>query len=96
MNHTTKATTLGISAAIVVALAVLMVAATPLVTGHNAFAKSKVKVGNSKTLAIQAADNSQDCAFGAGSTTDTCTNTGPVDTTNTQTQTTNSGSTGGG
>jgi hypothetical protein len=91
MNHT-KIATLGMLAAIVVALAVLMVAATPLVTGHNAFAKSKVKVGNSKTLAIQAADNSQDCAFGAGSTLDTCTNTP----TNNQTQTTNSGSTGAG
>jgi hypothetical protein len=101
MNHTTKATTLGISAAIVVALAVLMVAATTLATGHNASAAkvkfgSKVEVGDTKTKAIQAADNSQHCGFGAGSTTDTCTNTGPVDTTNTQTQTTNSGSTGGG
>jgi hypothetical protein len=91
MNHT-KTATLGMLAAIVVALAVLMVAATPLVTEHNAFAKSKVKVGNSKTLAIQAADNAQHASFGAGSTNDTATNTP----TNNQTQTTHAGSTGAG
>jgi hypothetical protein len=57
---------------------------------------NKVKVGDTKTTAIQAADNSQHCASGAGSTTDTSTNTGPLDTTNTKRQITNSGSTGGG
>jgi hypothetical protein len=41
---------------------------------------------------IEAADNSQHAAFGAGSTTDTATNTP----TNNQTQTCNSGSTGDG
>ena len=71
MNHT-KTTTLGIAAAIAALAAVLMVAATatPLVTGHAAFAVkfgSKVKVGDTRTVAIQAADNSQHCAFGAGS-----------------------------
>ena len=118
MNHTTKTkttTTLGIAATIV-ALAVFMVAATPLVTGHNAFAGgkvktkfgSKVRVGDTQTEAVQAADNSQHCAFGpgAGSVTggasgvslaggasaDIATNTPH----NTQTQTCNSGSTGAG
>src|SRR5919197_5314347 len=114
MNHTTKTktTTLGIAATIV-ALAVFMVAATPLVTGHNAFAGgkvktkfgSKVRVGDTQTEAVQAADNSQHCAFGPGAgsvtgpatlgiaaSTDACINT-PL---NTQTQTTNSGSTGAG
>src|ERR671931_1504195 len=107
MNHTTKTktTTLGIAATIV-ALAVFMVAATPLVTGHNAFAGgkvktkfgSKVRVGDTQTEAVQAADNSQHCAFGpgagsvtggaglitlqAGASTDACINT-PL---NTQTQ----------
>jgi hypothetical protein len=96
MNHT-KTTTLGIATAIVVGLAVIMVAATPLVTGHNAFASKvyfnhKVKVGDTETKCIQAADNSQHAAFGAGSTADLATNT-PL---NTQTQTCNSGSTGAG
>ena len=92
MNHT-KTTTLGIATAIVVGLAVIMVAATPLVTtGHNAFAYSKVKVGETETKAIQAADNSQHCAFGAGSSTDSCSNTPRND----QSQTTNAGSTGSG
>ena len=94
MNHT-KIGTLGI-ATTVVALAVIMVAATTLATVHSALAVklegNKVKVGKTKTIAIQAADNSQHCAFGAGSTNDTCTNTP----TNTQSQTTNSGSTGSG
>jgi hypothetical protein len=91
MNHT-KTTTLGIATAIV-ALAAVMVAATAFATGHNAFASgSKVKVGNTKSVTIQAADNSQHCAFGAGSTVDTCTNT-PL---NTQTQTSSAGSTGAG
>ena len=116
MNHTTKTvTTLGIAATIV-ALAVLMVAATPFVTGHNAFAGgkvktkfgSKVRVGDTQTEAVQAADNSQHCAFGpgagsvtggtapvqigAGASTDLCFNA-PI---NTQSQTTHSGSTGAG
>src|SRR5919198_162200 len=76
MNHTTKrtkTTTLGIAATIVV-LAVLMVAATPLVTGHNAFAGgkvktkfgSKVRVGDTKTICVETADNSQHVAFGPG------------------------------
>ena len=75
MNHTKATTTLGIAAAIAALAAVLMVAAatataTPLVTGHAAFAVkygSKVKVGDTRTVAIQAADNSQHCAFGSGS-----------------------------
>jgi hypothetical protein len=92
MNHTTKAATLGIATTIV-ALAVLMVAATAFATGHNALAfGSKVKVGNTKSKCIQAADNSQHAAFGAGSTGDLATNT-PL---NTQTQTCNAGSTGAG
>ena len=69
MNHT-KTNTLGIAAAIVAVAAVLMVAATTTVLGigHTAFAfGSKVKVGNTKTIAIQAADNSQHCSFGPGS-----------------------------
>ena len=94
MNHT-KTATLGIATTIV-ALAVLMVAATAFATGHNAFAVklegNKVKVGGTKAITIQAADNSQHCAFGAGSTVDTCTNTP----TNTQSQTANVGSTGSG
>jgi hypothetical protein len=90
MNHT-KAATLGMLGAIVVGLAVLMVAATPLVTGHNAFA-SKVKVGDTKSKSIQAADNSQHCAFGVSATGDLCTNA-PI---NTQSQTSNAGSTGSG
>ena len=118
MNHTTKrtkTTTLGIAATIVV-LAVLMVAATPLVTGHNAFAGGKVKVkyqhkvevGDTQTESVQAADNSQHCAFGpgagsvtggaggvsigAGASADACLNA-PI---NTQTQDTHAGSTGAG
>ena len=102
MNHT-KGTTLGIATAIVVGLAVIMVAAaatTPLVTtGHNAFAYSKgvnfihkVKVGDTETKCIEAADNSQHAVFGAGSTGDNATNKP----TNTQSQTCNSGSTGTG
>ena len=117
MNHTTKTktTTLGIAATIV-ALAVFMVAATPLVTGHNAFAGGKVKVkyqhkvevGDTQTESVQAADNSQHCAFGpgagsvtgstglitlqAGASADLCLNTPN----NHQTQTTSSGSTGAG
>ena len=96
MNHT-KTTTLGIATAIV-ALAVITVAATALATGHNAFASKgvnfihKVKVGETETKAIQAADNSQHCAFGAGSSTDSCDN----HPSNSQSQTTNSGSTGSG
>jgi hypothetical protein len=92
MNHT-KTSTLGIATAIV-ALAVIMVAATALTTGHNALAAkgNKVKVGNTRTTAIQAADNSQHCAFGAGSSTDSCSNTPRND----QSQTTNAGSTGSG
>ena len=94
MNHT-KTAMLGIATTIV-ALAVLMVAATAFATGHSAFAAklegNKVKVGNTKTKCIQAADNSQHAAFGAGSTLDNATNTP----TNTQSQTCNSGSTGTG
>jgi hypothetical protein len=96
MNHT-KTSTLGIATAIA-ALAVIMVAATALTTGHNALAAkvklegNKVKVGYTKTIAIQAADNSQHCAFGAGSSTDSCDN----HPSNSQSQTTNSGSTGSG
>ena len=94
MNHT-KIGTLGI-ATTVVALAVIMVAATTLATVHSALAVklegNKVKVGKTKTIAIQAADNSQHCAFGAGSSTDSCSNTPRND----QSQTTNAGSTGSG
>jgi hypothetical protein len=92
MNHT-KTATLGIATTIV-ALAVLMVAATAFATGqHNALAfGSKVKIGNTKSKCIQAADNSQHAAFGAGSIADLATNT-PL---NTQTQTCNAGSTGTG
>ena len=91
MNHT-KTATLGIATTIV-ALAVLMVAATALATGHSTLAfGSKVKVGNTKSKCIQAADNSQHAAFGAGSTLDNATNTP----TNTQSQTCNAGSTGTG
>ena len=82
-----------LAAIVVVGLAVLMVAATPFVTGqHNAFAKSKTEVGNSTSIAIQAAKNSQHCAFGTDASLDTCTNTP----TNTQSQTANVGGTGSG
>ena len=93
MNHT-KTTTLGIAAAIA---AVPMVEATetPLVTGHNAFA-SKVKVGDTKSKSIQAADNSQHCAFGAGSGAGNGPHTCDNRPTNTQTQTQNAGGTGTG
>ena len=109
MNHT-KTNTLGIAAAIVAVAAVLMVAATTTVLGigHTAFAAkvkfgSKVKVGYTKTIAIQAADNSQHCVLGpgaasakgpgAGNGPGTVCDNHP---TNDQTETTNSGSTGGG
>ena len=94
MNHT-KAATLGMLGAIVVGLAVLMVAATPLVTGHNAFA-SKVKVGDTKSKSIQAADNSQHCAFGAGSGTGNGPHECINEPRNDQTQTQNAGGTGTG
>jgi hypothetical protein len=77
----------------------MVAATTPLVTGHNAFANKakvkfgdKVRVGDIKLITIQAADNSQHCAFGSGSSLDTCTNA-PI---NTQSQTRNAGSTGSG
>ena len=97
MNHT-KTTTLGIAAAIGALAAVLMVAAaaTPLVTGHAAFAKSKVKIGDTKALAIQAADNSQHCAFGAGSGTGNGPHLCDNHPDNDQTQTQNAGGTGTG
>jgi hypothetical protein len=99
MNHT-KTTTLGIAAAIGAVAAVLMVAAaataTPLVTGHAAFAKSKVKIGDTKAVAIQAADNSQHCAFGAGSGTGNGPHTCDNRPDNDQTQTQNAGGTGTG
>ena len=109
MNHT-KTTTLGITTAIVVSLAVLMVAAIPLVSmqalahrhyhhhhhhrdlANNNLSTHRVVIGSTETTAVQAADNSQHCAIGAGATASTCTNT-PI---NNQTQTTNSGSTGAG
>jgi hypothetical protein len=109
MNHTTN---LAI-AAIAVALAILMVAATPLVStqalayrhyhhhhhhhhllanNNNPSSTHRVVIGNTQTAAVQAADNSQHCAIGAGATVATCSNT-PI---NNQSQTTNSGSTGAG
>ena len=115
MNHTTN---LAIAAAIAVGLALLMVAATPLVStqafahrhyhhhhhysyyhnkqhrylSNNNVSTPRVVVGSTQTAAVQAADNSQHCAIGAGATASTCSNTPH----NTQTQTTNSGSTGAG
>jgi hypothetical protein len=94
MNHT-KRTTLGKAVAIVALAAVLMIAAaTPLlVTGHNALAfGNKVKVGDTKSKCIQAADDSQHASFGSGSAFNTANNTP----TNTQSQTCNAGSTGTG
>jgi hypothetical protein len=106
MNHTTN---LAI-AATAVALAVLMVAAIPLVSmqalahhhyhhhyhhrdlANNNLSTHRVVIGSTETTAVQAADNSQHCAIGAGATVATCSNT-PI---NNQTQTTNSGSTGAG
>ena len=114
MNHTTSLAIV----AIAVGLAVLMVAATPLVSTqafahrhyhhhhHYSYYHNKqhrylsndnvstprVVIGSTQTAAVQAADNSQHCAIGAGATASTCTNT-PI---NNQTQTTNSGSTGAG
>jgi hypothetical protein len=52
----------------------MVAATTPLVTGHNPFVnKAKVKFGDkvrvedTKSITVQAADNNQHCAFGSGS-----------------------------
>jgi hypothetical protein len=85
----------------IVAIAAFMITAAVLVPGHDVMAHSKKKhrhkhsglfIGGTSTTAIQAADNSQTVANGAGSTGNTATNT-PA---NAQTQTVNSGSTGTG
>ena len=59
---------------------------------NNSPSAPRVVIGNTETASVQAADNSQHCAFGAGSTADLCTNA-PI---NTQSQTSNAGSTGSG
>ena len=59
---------------------------------NNSPSAPRVVIGNTETASVQAADNSQHCAIGAGATVATCSNT-PI---NNQTQTTNSGSTGAG
>ena len=59
---------------------------------NNPPSTPRVVIGNTETAAVQAADNSQHCAIGAGATASTCTNA-PI---NNQAQTTNSGSTGAG
>ena len=111
MNHTTSLAIV----AIAVGLAVLMVAATPLVStqafahrhyhhhhysyyhnkqhrylSNNNVSTPRVAIGNTETAVVQAADNSQHCAIGAGATAAVC-SSAPI---NTQTQTTNAGSTG--
>jgi hypothetical protein len=84
MNHTT----LGIVAVLVAAALVVgtFAATTP------AFAKSKVKVGDTNNKCITAADNSQHVAFGAGSIANAAINL-PI---NVQAQICNAGSTGAG
>jgi uncharacterized membrane protein len=84
MNHTT----LGIVAVLVAAALVVgtFAATTP------AFAKSKVKVGDTKNKCVQASDNSQNVANGPGSALDLFANL-PL---NIQAQLCNVGSTGAG
>jgi hypothetical protein len=78
----------------IVAIGAFMIAAATLVPGNNnAMAHHKnnhkfISIGNTRTTAIQAADNSQHVSFGAGSTGNTATNS-PV---NVQSQSVNSGS----
>ena len=84
MNHTT----LGIVAVLVAAALVVgtFAATTP------AFAKSKVKVGDTKNKCVSAADNGQHAANGPGSIADAFVNL-PL---NVQIQLCNAGSTGAG
>ena len=84
MNHTT----LGIVAVLVAAALIVgtFAATTP------AFAKSKVKVGDTKNKCVSAADNSQHAANGPGSIADAFVNL-PL---NVQIQLCNAGSTGAG
>ncbi|HJT46558.1 MAG TPA: hypothetical protein VJ729_00130 [Nitrososphaeraceae archaeon] len=96
MNHTTLAL------AIVVAITAAMIAGTITATTTPAFAWGKykhkhkdnynVKVGSTKNKCVEAADNSQHVAFGAGSIADAAVNL-PV---NVQAQICNAGSTGAG
>jgi hypothetical protein len=88
-----------ISLVSLIAITVFMVTALVVVPGHDVIAGSKKKhdhknsrihIGDTSTNAIQAADNSQTVANGAGSTGTTAINA-PA---NAQSQTVNSGSTG--
>jgi hypothetical protein len=80
----------------VAAISMFMIAAATMaaaVPGNNAMAHHKnnhkfISIGNTRTTAIQAADNSQHVSFGAGSVGNTATNS-PV---NVQSQSVNSGS----
>ena len=80
----------------ILAIAAVMIAATTIIPTHDAFAKKKkgwykkysdVKVGETESESVQAADLSQNVAFGPGATGNTATSTP----TNTQDQTTNTG-----
>jgi hypothetical protein len=88
MNHTT----LGIVAVLVAAALVIgtVTATTPAYAGGKG--KSGVKVGDTKNKCIQAADNGQHAAAGAGAIANAFANI-PV---NVQTQLCNAGSTGAG
>jgi hypothetical protein len=91
--------TKGIALVSIIAITVFMIMAAAAVPGQDAMAGGKKKhnlkhsgihVGDTSTNAIQAADNSQTVANGAGSTGNTAINS-PA---NAQSQTVNSGSTG--
>ena len=96
MNHTT----LGIVAVIVAAalIAGTITATTPAFAWgkhkykHKHTDSYKVKVGDTKNKCVEAADNSQHVAFGAGSIADAAVNLP----TNVQVQLCNTGSTGAG
>ena len=106
MNHTTNlaiaATALALAVLMVAAIPLVSMQALAHRHYHhhhhhrdlanNNLSTHRVVIGSTETTAVQAADNSQHCAIGAGATASTCTNT-PI---NNQIQTTNSGSTGPG
>jgi hypothetical protein len=80
-----------VALASIVAITAFMIAAATVIPGHDAQAR-KVRVGNTRSTAIQAADNHQSAAAGAGAQLNTFANA-PI---NTQTQVNNAGSTGAG